>query len=92
MENEAVLQSALPTVNLSGNTVAFEGKRWSYYMGISALLILLWCIKLRRQSMDPAVGFPHYKGSKFKWIFSAESLVKDSYKQVFGSSSNSRIR
>ncbi|PHH91714.1 hypothetical protein CDD83_10562 [Cordyceps sp. RAO-2017] len=51
----------------------------SYYVAVAALLLVAWFIQARK--CHSSIPVPFYKASKTKWIFSAESLVKDSYRK-----------
>lgn len=48
----------------------------TYYIAIAAVLLVAF---LLRPSREPVVSAPFYKASKLKWMFSAETLVRDSY-------------
>jgi hypothetical protein len=51
----------------------------SYWIAISCLLLSAYLFRpTRRKGMD----VPFYKASKLKWMFDAESLVRDSYSKV----------
>jgi len=60
--------------------VVIGGKNVTYYLAISAVLLLAWLLKQR--TSQSKVEAPFYKASRLKWAFSAESLILDSYKKV----------
>ncbi|KAK8041268.1 hypothetical protein PG994_014275 [Apiospora phragmitis] len=53
-----------------------EGSHLSYYF---ALLVALVVAYLLRPKTQRAVSAPFYKASRMKWMFSADTLVRDSY-------------
>jgi hypothetical protein len=67
--------------------VAFEvlparvlvGNNFSYYVAIGSVLLLAYLMKPSKQSN---VAAPFYKASRMKWMFSADSLVRESYNRV----------
>lgn len=65
---EALLQAQEPV-----------GSRLSYYL---ALLVALVIAYLLRPKSKQSVSAPFYKASRTKWMFSADSLVRDSYGKV----------
>lgn len=80
MENsssDAPWQSAIHVPVPTSATWRFP---WSYYVAVAAALIVAWLIQPRKR--HSALPVPLYKASKTKWIFSAETLVKDSYRKV----------
>ncbi|KAK9414413.1 hypothetical protein SUNI508_11255 [Seiridium unicorne] len=52
------------------------GNNLSYYAIIAATLFLVWLFQPRKHN---GVSAPLYKASRMKWMFSADSLVRDSY-------------
>ncbi|KAF3001030.1 hypothetical protein E8E14_005804 [Neopestalotiopsis sp. 37M] len=52
------------------------GKNLGYYAIIAATLFLVWVFQPSHHSN---VSAPFYKASRMKWMFSADSLVRDSY-------------
>lgn len=58
-----------------------ESKRLGYSAVIAALLLFVCAIHAARQSPGK-LALPLYKASKTKWIFDAETLVRDSYQKV----------
>ncbi|KAF4512681.1 hypothetical protein G6O67_000030 [Ophiocordyceps sinensis] len=79
MENsssDAPWQSAIHVPVPTSATWRFP---WSYYVAVAAALIVAWLIQPRKR--HSALPVPLYKASKTKWIFSAETLVKDSYRK-----------
>ncbi|ORY71919.1 cytochrome P450 [Pseudomassariella vexata] len=52
------------------------GSNWSYYVAIAVVLLLAFILQPSKQSH---VSAPFYKASKTKWMFSADTLVKESY-------------
>lgn len=55
------------------------GKHISYYVAISAMLIVAWLFQSRKQRVS---AIPFYKAAKTKWMFDAETLIRDSYGKV----------
>ncbi|PHH61223.1 hypothetical protein CDD81_657 [Ophiocordyceps australis] len=55
------------------------GSLFGYYTAIAVVVILTWLLQSRKKHL--AIPVPFYKASKAKWIFSAETLVKDSYRK-----------
>ena len=55
------------------------GSRLSYYL---ALLVALLVAYLMRPTTKLSVSAPFYKASRMKWMFSADTLVRDSYGKV----------
>ncbi|KAI6093145.1 ent-kaurene oxidase [Hypoxylon rubiginosum] len=53
------------------------GSRLSYYIAISLVLFCIWFFQPSKQKCG--VSAPFYKASRLKWMFSADTLVKDSY-------------
>ncbi|KAI0124293.1 cytochrome P450 [Xylariales sp. AK1849] len=52
------------------------GNNFSYYVAIAAVLSVVYFL---RSGKDNGVSAPFYKASRMKWMFSADSLVRDSY-------------
>ncbi len=52
----------------------------NYY--IAAACVLLFTLVLRAGRRKDGVNAPFYKASKMKWIFDAETLIRDSYNKV----------
>ncbi|KAI1768091.1 ent-kaurene oxidase [Hypoxylon sp. FL1150] len=53
------------------------GSRLSYYIAISVVLFCIWLFQPSKQKRG--VSAPFYKASRLKWMFGADTLVKDSY-------------
>ncbi|RDA88937.1 hypothetical protein CP532_0670 [Ophiocordyceps camponoti-leonardi (nom. inval.)] len=74
--SDAAWHSAVETHSL---VHAPAGSRWSFYVVIGAILLVAW---LTQSWNRPCViTVPLYKASKTRWIFSAETLIKDSYRK-----------
>ncbi|XDG02270.1 hypothetical protein ABKA04_001885 [Annulohypoxylon sp. FPYF3050] len=78
----SIIENASPRTNFT--TVAdvlpsnvLGGSRLSYYVAISAILLCVWLFQPDKQKCG--VSAPFYKASRLKWMFSADTLVKDSY-------------
>lgn len=55
-----------------------NGGKWaSYYLLIALVLLATWLLSSRKHSAK--IEAPFYNASKTKWIFDAESLIRDSY-------------
>ncbi|KAH6648936.1 cytochrome P450 [Truncatella angustata] len=52
------------------------GNNLSYYLIIATTLFLVWFFQPDKSN---GVSAPFYKASRMKWMFSADSLVRDSY-------------
>ncbi len=53
----------------------------SYYIAIACVLLAVFLAQSTKQSKMIA-DIPFYKAAKTKWIFDAETLVRDSYNKV----------
>lgn len=53
---------------------------FSYYFIFSSILLCVWLF--RPTSKRPEVDVPLYKASRRKWMFEADTLVRDSYSKV----------
>ncbi|KAI1205902.1 ent-kaurene oxidase [Annulohypoxylon truncatum] len=78
----SIIENASPLTNFT--TVAdvlpsnvLSGSRLSYYVAISAVLLCVWLFQPAKQKCG--VSAPFYKASRLKWMFSADTLIKDSY-------------
>ncbi|RWA07174.1 hypothetical protein EKO27_g7931 [Xylaria grammica] len=76
----------LQTQNLNLTPVANDishpiptSNRFIYYAAISAIAIGVWLFHLPKR--DPHVTVPFYAVSRIKWMFSADTLVRDSYRK-----------
>lgn len=79
MDNASVTES-LPTFIDASSTSVLAGKRLSIYIAVGAVLLIAWL--LQPSKPHSSIEAPFYKASKSKWIFDAESLIKDSYRKV----------
>ncbi|CAM1510239.1 Fc.00g005740.m01.CDS01 [Cosmosporella sp. VM-42] len=77
MENSSTSLPSAMNIDLPLPHVVSGGKRLSYYVAIALVLLAAWLMQSRKQTSKLEV--PFYKASKTKWIFDAESLIKDSY-------------
>lgn len=80
MENGSTIVSSPVNLDLQLPHVVSGGKRASYYVAVAFILFAAWLIQSRKQSAK--IEVPLYKASKTKWIFDAETLIKDSYGKV----------
>lgn len=55
------------------------GNHLGYYLVFGAVVLIAYMLQSRKQS---AVDAPYYKASKTQWMFSADTLVRDSYSKV----------
>ncbi|KIL90538.1 hypothetical protein FAVG1_06271 [Fusarium avenaceum] len=73
--------SSLPALPVGADVqlpnFSIEGNRAGYYITFTILIATLWLILPKKKASQLEV--PFYKASKTKWIFDAESLIKDSY-------------
>ena len=53
--------------------------QFGYYLAISLILLCAWFF---RSSRKTEVSAPLYKASRRKWMFEADSLIRDSYFKV----------
>ncbi|TEA12755.1 Cytochrome P450 monooxygenase BOA4 [Colletotrichum sidae] len=74
--NQSGSISSVP-MDLSLPQVVPGGRHASYYVAISAILVVAWLF----QSRKPKLPLPFYKAAKTKWMFDAETLIRDSYKK-----------
>ncbi|PFH61297.1 hypothetical protein XA68_17714 [Ophiocordyceps unilateralis] len=74
LSSEAAWHSALETRGPSHPPV---DSRLNYYLAVAAILLVAWLAQVRKRQCD--ISVPLYKASKTKWIFAAETLIKDSY-------------
>jgi hypothetical protein len=56
-----------------------NGKFLGYYIAIGAILVCTWLFQSKK---EPAVSVPFYKASKSKWMFDAETQIRNSYSKV----------
>jgi hypothetical protein len=69
------------TIDLQPSPDAVIGARyWSYYVALAC--VLLAGVLLRSSRERGGVDAPFYKASRMKWMFDAETLVRDSYNKV----------
>ncbi|KAI1659919.1 ent-kaurene oxidase [Daldinia decipiens] len=68
--NFTIVADALPSQVL-------DGSRLSYYVAISAVLFCIWLFQSGKQKCS--VSAPFYQASRLKWMFNADTLIKDSY-------------
>ncbi|WYZ46533.1 hypothetical protein EsH8_IX_000758 [Colletotrichum jinshuiense] len=73
--NQSSTMSSMP-MELNLPRVVPGGKHISYYVAISAMLIVAWLFQSRKQKVS---AIPFYKAAKTKWMFDAETLIRDSY-------------
>lgn len=52
------------------------------YATIGAIVLAVWLYQSLQASRARSVQVPHFKASIFKWYFSAETLVRESYLKV----------
>jgi hypothetical protein len=72
MESAAPIHPTAPLVPRSGHL--------SYYIALACILLAYYIFRVSRHPLHPNI--PFYKASKTKWIFDAETLVRDSYNKV----------
>ncbi|KAF5006595.1 hypothetical protein FDECE_7031 [Fusarium decemcellulare] len=77
MDNVSSILASPISVDVQLPQVVSGGKRASYYITIVIVLLTVWLIRSRKPSSK--LEIPFYKASKTKWIFDAETLIKDSY-------------
>ncbi|KAI0135259.1 ent-kaurene oxidase [Daldinia grandis] len=78
----SIIEDASPRTNFTVVTDALPsqvlgGSRLSYYVAISAVLLCIWFFQSDKQKCS--VSAPFYQASRFKWMFNADTLIKDSY-------------
>ncbi|KAI1370886.1 ent-kaurene oxidase [Hypoxylon crocopeplum] len=74
--NLTIVTDVLPSQVLASS-------RLSYYVAIGAVLLCIWLFQSNEKKCG--VSAPSYKASRFKWMFSADALVKDSYSKFHDS-------
>ncbi|KAJ4263157.1 hypothetical protein NW762_006779 [Fusarium torreyae] len=77
MNNVSSLLASPISVDVQLPEFVSGGKRAVYYITIGVVLLTLWLILSRKETSQLEV--PFYKASKKKWLFDAETLIKDSY-------------
>ncbi|KAI1470017.1 ent-kaurene oxidase [Daldinia caldariorum] len=78
----SIIEDATPRTNFTTvadvfPSQALAGSRLSYYVAISAVLFCIWLFQSDKQKCS--VSAPFYKTSRLKWMFSADTLIRDSY-------------
>ncbi|KAI1482955.1 ent-kaurene oxidase [Daldinia eschscholtzii] len=78
----SIIEDATPRTNFTivGDVLPSQilaGSRLSYYIAISVVLFCIWLFQSDRQKCS--VSAPFYKASRLKWMFSADTLIRDSY-------------
>jgi hypothetical protein len=78
------MESLLPLANMSStvdtpSARVLIGKNLTYYVAIATTLLIAYLLQPRKYN---SVVAPFYKASRMKWMFSADSLVRDSYNKV----------
>lgn len=78
------MESLLPLSNMSStvelpSAKVLIGQNLTYYVAIATTLLLAYLLQPRKCA---SVSAPFYKASRMKWIFSADTLVRDSYDKV----------
>ncbi|KAI1806390.1 ent-kaurene oxidase [Daldinia bambusicola] len=78
----SIIEDATPRSNFTTVVDVFPGQalagsRLSYYVAIGAVLFCIWLFQSDKQKCS--VSAPFYKVSRFKWMFSADTLIRDSY-------------
>lgn len=76
--NQTATMSSMP-MELNLPRVVPGGQHISYYVAISAMLVVAWLFQSRRPKFP---DMPFYKAAKTKWMFDAETLIRDSYGKV----------
>ncbi|KAJ0167756.1 Ent-kaurene oxidase [Colletotrichum tanaceti] len=64
------------SVELNLPRVVPGGKHINCYVAISAMLVVAWLLQSRKKKLPE---MPFYKAAKTKWMFDAETLIRDSY-------------
>ncbi|KPM43563.1 hypothetical protein AK830_g2998 [Neonectria ditissima] len=77
MDNSSTLFPSAINVDVQLPHVASGGKRASYYAAVALVLFVAWLMRSRTHIAK--IEVPLYSASKSKWIFEAETLIKDSY-------------
>ncbi|OHW96647.1 cytochrome p450 [Colletotrichum incanum] len=52
------------------------GRHMSYYVAIGTILLVAWLFQSRKKKLPE---MPFYEAAKTKWMFDAETLIRDSY-------------
>jgi hypothetical protein len=84
MENVSSLAASPIGVDYQLPQFVNEGHCTGYYIAVTIFLIAIWFFLPKKQTSH--LEIPFYKASKTKWIFDAETLIKDSYTKVGRSS------
>jgi hypothetical protein len=80
MESHSAFVTLPITTEIQLPHLVSGGKRASYYAVIALILLATWLFRSRKHSTK--IEVPFYNASKTKWIFDAETLIKDSYAKV----------
>lgn len=56
------------------------GQRAGLYLVFAAVLLVAWLV--RSAATCTRIEVPLYKASRWKWVFDAETLIRDSYQKV----------
>lgn len=80
MENVSSLAASPIGVDYQLPQLVSEGHCTAYYIAVTIFLIAIWFFLPKKQTSH--LEIPFYKASKTKWIFDAETLIKDSYTKV----------
>ncbi|KAI8964909.1 ent-kaurene oxidase [Daldinia sp. FL1419] len=56
---------------------ALVGSHLSYYVAIGTVLLCIWLFQSNQEKCG--VSAPFYQASRLKWMFNADTLIKDSY-------------
>ncbi|KAI1342040.1 cytochrome P450 [Xylariaceae sp. FL0016] len=77
MENSQPHQSNFTAVTDDWSNQSLMASRASYYVAIAVVLFCVWWFQPSDKKCT--ISAPFYKASRLKWMFSADSLVKESY-------------
>lgn len=84
MDNESVAPSLAAIADFQQSIPGFMNNRPYYYLAFAGVAAFVWLFCMRSDTSK--LDIPFYKASKTKWIFDAETLIKDSYQKVISTS------
>ncbi len=67
-------------IDITASSPLSRPSHLSYYVAVACVLFVTFL--LRAGKRKEGVDAPFYKASKMKWMFDAETLVRDSYNKV----------
>ncbi len=63
-------------------TLVMPSSPLGYYVAIACILLAACVFRLSSGKVKSHVDVPFYKAAKMKWVFDADTLIRDSYRKV----------